>query len=113
MVTDMKRIIVMPMEAGRKVSIEVDDESGAPVTRGLSTGEIVNTVACTFETALEAVKPAALAVANRFRDFANAPETVEVEFGLRITGGAGVVIASVSTEAQFQVKLVWKQRPAS
>jgi hypothetical protein len=52
-------------------------------------------------------------VANKFRDFADAPEGVEVEFGLKFAGQAGAFIASASTEAQFRVKMVWKGKPAT
>jgi hypothetical protein len=63
--------------------------------------------------AIEAIKPAALAVAGKFRNFADAPEDVEVEFGLKFAGQAGAFIASASTEAQFRIKMVWKGKPAT
>jgi hypothetical protein len=109
----VKRLISFPLEAGGNVVIEVEDGGGAAVTRGLRPGELVETAGNSFEAALEAIKPAAVAVARKFRNFADAPEDVEVEFGLKFAGQAGAFIASASTEAQFRVKMVWKGKPAT
>jgi hypothetical protein len=108
----VKRLICYPLETGSSVMIEVEEETGV-VTRGLRPGDVVETVGNSFEAALEVIKPAAVAVASKFRNFADAPESVEVEFGLKFAGQAGAFIASASTEAQFRVKMVWKGKPAT
>jgi hypothetical protein len=109
----VKRLVSFPLEAGGNVLIEVDEEAGAAVTRGLRPSEVVDSVSNSFEAALDAIKPAAVAVASKFRNFVDAPEDVEVEFGLKFAGQAGAFIASASTEAQFRVKMVWKGKPAT
>jgi len=109
----VKRLISFPLEAGGNVLIEVEEESGATVTRALHPRDVVETVSNTFDAAIEAIKPAAVAVASKFRNFADAPEGVEVEFGLKFAGQAGAFIASASTEAQFRVKVVWKGKAAT
>ena len=109
----MKRLISFPLEAGGSVLIEVEEGAGATVTRGLHPGDVVETVSNTFDAAIEAIKPAAVAVAGRFRNFTDAPESVEVEFGLKFAGQAGAFIASASTEAQFRVKVMWKGKAAT
>ena len=38
------------------------------------------------------------------------PNTVEVDFGLKLTAGAGALVASASTEASFIVKLMWTHK---
>ena len=35
------------------------------------------------------------------------PETVEVEFGIKLAGEAGALIAKTSAEGHFAVKLSW------
>lgn len=110
----MKRLTSYPLAAGGNVLIEVEDGAGAPpVTRGLHTGDVIEMVGNGFDAAIEAIKPAAIAVANKLRNFADAPEDLEVEFGVKFTGQAGAVIASASTEAQFRIKMVWKGKPAA
>ena len=64
----VKRLISFPLEAGGNVLIEVEEEGGGPLTRGLHPSEVIETVGVTFEAALEAIKPAAIAVASKFRD---------------------------------------------
>jgi hypothetical protein len=107
----VRRLVFFPLESGGNVMIEVEDGTGDPVTRGLRPSEIIETVSTTFETAIEAVKPAAIAIANKLRNFADAPEDLEVEFGLKFAGQAGAFVAAASTEAQFRVKMVWKGKP--
>jgi hypothetical protein len=109
----VKRLISFPLEAGGNVLIEVEQEPGAAVTRGLHPGDVIETVGSSFETVLDAIKPAAVAVASKLRNFGDAPENLEVEFGLKFTGQAGAFIASASTEAQFRVRMVWKGKPAT
>ena len=111
----MKRLISFPLEAGGSVLIEAEAEAepGATVTRTLHPGDVIETARNTFETALEAIKPAVLAVASKLHSFPDVPESVEVEFGLKFAGQAGAFIASASTEAQFRVKVVWKGKAAA
>ena len=109
----VKRLISYPLASGGNVLIEVEEAAAGQVTRGLHPGEVIETVGNSFEAALEAIKPAAVAVASKFRNFIDAPEDIEVEFGLKFAGQAGAFIASASTEAQFRVKMVWKGKPAT
>ena len=108
----MKRVLSYPLEAGGSVLIEVDDDSGGGVTRGLRPDELAEKIGGSFEAALATVGPAALAVVSKVRNLADAPEGVEVEFGLKFGGQAGAFIASASTEAQFRIKMVWKRESA-
>jgi hypothetical protein len=101
------------IRSGKFGLIEVEEAPGGPVTRGLHPSEVIETVGNSFEAVIEAIKPAAVAVARKFRDFAGAPDDVEIEFGLKFAGQAGAFIASASTEAQFRVKMVWKGKPAA
>jgi hypothetical protein len=104
----VKRLISFPLESGGTVQVEVEEETGLPVTRGLHPADVVETVANSFEAALEPIKPAAIAVASVFRNITDAPDVVEVEFGVKLGGQAGAFIASASTEAQFRIKVVWQ-----
>jgi hypothetical protein len=109
----MKRLISFPLEAGGNIVVEVDEGAGGSVTRGLHPSDLIETVGNSFEAVIEAIRPAAVAVATKFRSFPDAPENLEVEFGLKFAGQAGAFIASASTEAQFRVKMVWKAKPAT
>jgi hypothetical protein len=93
----VKRVISYPLDAGGVGLIEMEDR-GATVTRGLHPAEVV--VETVVNISLEAIRPAAVTVASKFRNFADAPEDVEAEFGLKYAGQADAFIVSASTEAQ-------------
>jgi hypothetical protein len=71
----------------------------------------LETTSRSVQEALDAVvTPTARMVMNRLE--ALGPNNVELEFGLKISGKAGVVFASSEAEGHFTVKLSW-QRPRS
>jgi hypothetical protein len=65
-----------------------------------------------FQEALERVKPVADQLINKLRELASEPEHIEVEFGVKLSGEVGALIASTSTEANFTVKLSWSNTSA-
>src|SRR5215469_12685438 len=81
-------LISYPLDDGGRVLIEVEDDVKGSVRRGLHPGEIVETLGTKFETAIEAARPAALAVARNFCEFLDAPKDVDVEIGLKFSGQA-------------------------
>ncbi|KMS67134.1 hypothetical protein ACM01_43815 [Streptomyces viridochromogenes] len=90
---------------GARVVVEgVDDESGA---RLVSRGDGPDRATRTFENALDGVRAAADSALRVFRDGSLKPDTVELEFGVKLTAEAGAVIAKGSTEGHLVVKLSW------
>jgi len=53
------------------------------------------------------VTPAATAVINKFNSIGL--EKIEVEFGLKMSASAGVIIASAGMEANFKITLMWEK----
>lgn len=86
------------------VEVEADPDAGVvPISNG-----VLSDAPNTFQEALERVKPALQAVADALRDV-NHPDTIALEFGLKLTAATGVVIASAATEVTFKVTLSWKK----
>lgn len=84
--------------------VEPDPESGiVQVSR-----DVLKSAPTTFQDALERVKPAIQAISQTLRDI-NHPDTIALEFGLKLTAATGVVIASASTEVTFKVTLTWRR----
>lgn len=106
----MKRLIEFPLEDGSTIIVEVDEskvEDGlVPVSTKPSEVEKAKT---TFEAAVRKIRPVAECVINTLHDMPKRPDEIELEFGLKLNGKTGIYIASVGTEANFQVKLTWKQ----
>ncbi|WP_184760752.1 CU044_2847 family protein [Streptomyces griseoloalbus] len=101
----MDGLMQFTTEDGAAVVVEgVEDESGA---RLVSRGNGPAQAARTFESSLEGVRAAAESALRVFRDGALRPDTVELEFGVKLTAEAGAVIARGTAEGHLVVKLSW------
>ncbi|HEY9355289.1 MAG TPA: CU044_2847 family protein [Arthrobacter sp.] len=58
-----------------------------------------------LEDALASVRPAAIAVLEAMRELA--PEQMEIEFGVKLAGDAGAVIARNSADGHFILRMSW------
>ncbi|MFE4451656.1 CU044_2847 family protein [Streptomyces sp. NPDC056796] len=110
----MARVGNMQLGDGTAVRVELEgtgaEESGiGRVGRG---SELSRASAETLQEALAHVRPAVEAVARSVRDMAQPPDTVSVEFGIKLSAEAGVVVARTAGEANFAVTLEWnRDRP--
>ncbi|MFI2199871.1 CU044_2847 family protein [Streptomyces sp. NPDC020192] len=102
----MSRLVEFTTEDGAVVRVETADGAGGnrPVSRGEDT---VDRAARTFEDALDHVRAAAHAALRVFRDGSLRPDSVELEFGVKLTAEAGAVIAKGTAEGQLVVRLSW------
>jgi hypothetical protein len=107
----MKHLIEFPLEDGSSILVEVDEaESAGGVVRAARPGEIAEKAGQTFEAAIDKVKPAAAAIIDKIRSLHDAPDEVEVQFGLKLNATAGAVVASAAMEANYSVTLKWKKK---
>ena len=58
---------------------------------------------------IKAVRPVASTIVGELRSGDRSPDTITVEFGLKLTFSAGAVIASSSGEGTFQITLTWEK----
>jgi hypothetical protein len=111
----VKEVIEFALDDDRTIPVEVE-QTGYDWTkisaRGGRLGRDDKGMPRSFSDALERVRPMAEQLVDRLRDMAAEPETIEVEFGIKLSGAVGALIASTSTEANFTVKLGWKNKPA-
>lgn len=93
------------------VVVEVDsrDPGFRSVSRRGEGGEI-HDVEGRFESALGNVRGAAMSALRTFRDRALDPDTIELEFGVKLSAAAGAVIAKTAAEGHLMVKLTWSRR---
>jgi hypothetical protein len=107
----MKQLAEFSLQDGSSVLVEVERaEFDGNVRRGSSTTQLVEKAQDTFEAALERIRPAAEVLIGKLRGLSQAPDSVQIEFGLKLSASAGAVIASAATEANFKVSLTWKRR---
>ncbi|MGC9437643.1 CU044_2847 family protein [Streptomyces sp. WG5] len=105
----MDGLVEFKTEDGVRVVVEgVEDEDGA---RLVSRGDGPAQAARTFEGSLEGVRAAAESALRVFRDGSLRPDSVELEFGVKLSAEAGAVIAKGSAEGHLVVRLNWSPEP--
>ena len=110
----MKRLVEFQLDQGGSVLIEVDEPPAGPVTRGLGRdpASLVEEADKTFEDAIAAVTPAARSLISRLRPMDDAPDEINIQFGLQLSAQMGAFIASVAGQANFTVSLTWHRGTA-
>ena len=105
----MKRYVEFPLEDGGTILVEVDEPEIGGTRRVSRDNDVPERAQVTFEEAVGRVRPAAETIIRRLRDLADPPDQVGVEFGLKLSGTAGAIIASAGVEANYKVTLTWKR----
>lgn len=106
----VKRLIEYPLKDGSSVMVEVDEPAEGGVERAARPGEMIEKAKQDFETVLERIKPIAAAVITALRDLSESPNEIGVEFGVKLSVAAGVVLASAGAEANYKVTLKWVRK---
>jgi hypothetical protein len=103
-------LMEVPLDDGEnRLVVEVDPRD-VPQDLDLAApkpGEIHEKAQMSLESAFENIGPGMRALVDKVR--AISPDEVTVEFGLKLAGQAGLVVARGTAEVNFVVKLTWKQ----
>ncbi|MFE2043533.1 CU044_2847 family protein [Streptomyces sp. NPDC059477] len=101
----MDSLVEFKTEDGALIVVEgADDDPGA---RLVARGDKPAQAARTFEGALSGVRAAAESALRVFRDGSLQPDSVELEFGVKLSAETGAVIAKGAAEGHLIVKLTW------
>ena len=103
----MKRLIEFPLEDGSSIMVEVDEPEGTGIVRASLGSDAIEKAHLTLEKSLERVRPAAQYLVAQLRKLHDAPDEIEVSFGLKLSAESGVILASASMEANYTVSLKW------
>jgi hypothetical protein len=98
-------VVEFPSEYG-PILVEIEGSLGGALPAA-STGQIAGKASQAFTDAVAGIKPIAKAVLAQLADLG--PAEAAVEFGIKISANAGVVLASVASEGHCLVKLSWKK----
>ena len=112
----MSQLVKMDLADGGSVFVEVDDavaDSGGPVTRGGRAEGLVTDAGATLESALDQLGPVVKGVVTRLRESADWPDEVTVEFSIKLSADANVIIARTAGEANFKISMHWARREGS
>ncbi|MGW0764521.1 CU044_2847 family protein [Streptomyces sp. NPDC002676] len=111
----MSRLVEFETEDGAFVVVETAEPATGTrlVARGEGGEGPAAQTARTFEGALAGVRSAAQSALRVFRDGALRPDSVELEFGVKLTAEAGAIIAKGAAEGQLVVRLGWSAQRAA
>jgi len=137
----MQRIAIFTTDDGGEVAIQVTDEAlleateaaseaatggvpGVPPgltvrgipsdslpTRGIASGRLVERTQQSLDEVLAHARPAVTALVRQVRGQDEAPDELEVEFGIQISLEVGAYIAAASSTANFRVTMRWLAHP--
>ncbi|WP_079170939.1 MULTISPECIES: CU044_2847 family protein [unclassified Streptomyces] len=103
----MAQLITMAVdEDGERTAVfEVDDGLGLPLPERVPAEGPVARGQASLQEALERLQPALSEVTRSVRRLG--PDRMEIEFGLKMGGETGVIVARGTAEVNFAVRLVW------
>jgi hypothetical protein len=107
----MNNLMEFTTEDGAVVTVEATDAAGGTRLVSNNQGGPAAQVARTFEATLDGVRAATLSALRVFRDGSLRPDSVELEFGVKLTAEAGAIIAKGAGEGQLVVRLAWTSAP--
>ena len=105
----MAFLVSLPVEAGSEdiLVVEVDrSEISEDLVLASEPGKVIVRAQVTLEEALEKLKPSLHKVVHLLKDLS--PDQTVVEFGLKVGGETGVIIAKGTAEVNFKVTMSWE-----
>ena len=127
----MQRIAIFTTDDGSEVAIQVADDGLLPgtsdgtadarhegltvrgipdgqlSTRGIPSGRLVERTQQSLDEVLAHARPAVSALLRQVREQEDAPDELEVEFGIQVSLEVGAYIAAASSTANFRVTMRW------
>ncbi|MEU3344312.1 CU044_2847 family protein [Streptomyces sp. NPDC006700] len=105
----MPQVVSVPLDSGEDLRIEVDmrDENGW--TRAGRAQDAADAVSRTLQDALAPIRPGMQAIVDHLRGGVAPPDSIKLEFGIKFSADAGVVVARTAAEANFSVVVEWNR----
>lgn len=102
----MTHLVELELAEGGSVLVEVEPPTPGQVTRG-TPGEVVTKAGGNLAEVLSRVGPAVEDLVSGLRSGVLRPDEVEVEFAVKLSSDANVIIARTGGEANFRIQLRW------
>lgn len=104
----MSPLIEFAGPTGQPILVEVD--TAGPTTRGARRDDIVTASGQRLEHVLGGIGPVISGIVSQLRETTQWPNEVEVEFSVKLSTDANVIIARAGGEANFRILLRWSQK---
>lgn len=107
----MALLLGIPVETGSEeiLEVEVDRRDVANelvLAAAPEPGKIIAHAKVTLEEALEKLKPSLKKIDHMLKELS--PNETELEFGLKLGGETGVIVAKGTAEVNFVIRLTWR-----
>jgi len=109
----MTRLVEFPLEDGSTMMVEVAESEQEGLQRVSRGGDIILRAQVTLENSLDKIKPAAQGIVEKLRSLHDAPDQIEVQFGINLSAECGAVLAAAGVVANYSVKLMWTKEKVS
>ncbi|MFB7253982.1 CU044_2847 family protein [Streptomyces nojiriensis] len=94
------------------VLVEVVETGEDGLVRVARPGQVMARASRSLGEMVTGIRPVAQSFVDGFRGMAQAPDELNLEFGLSISAEADVVISSTAAEANFKISLTWTRSPS-
>jgi hypothetical protein len=108
----VSRVVEVPLADGGSILVEVDEPMDGPVVRGRGAAGPLPSLAEPLEQVLAGLGPTTRALLSQVRSLTDSPHEIEVEFAVKLTADARIVIARAGGEANFRIALKWARPDA-
>ncbi|MFG3103196.1 CU044_2847 family protein [Streptomyces sp. NPDC048182] len=107
----MAEVVSFALPDGGRVLVEPADEEAAYGLQEISVSgsTVVRRAREGFDEALDGIRRMAAEAHARITALDVAPDRLELEFGVKLSGEAGAVLAKATTEAHLVVRAVWER----
>jgi hypothetical protein len=102
----------VPLESGEFIVAEVDRldiPGGDVVLAAPEPGKALAEVHAKLDVGLRRIRPAVTELVEALKD--SRPDSIGVEFGVKIGGETGVILAKGTAEVNFKICMEWKRSP--
>jgi len=99
------RVVTYQLDPETTVQFEIEPPQGPYDFEPAGPDQIVGQVRAAVEPAVRAAQ----VVLEKAKQMA--PKTVEVKFGIKVSGTANWIVAKTATEGNFEVTLTWEPGP--
>src|SRR5262245_28695589 len=104
----MGRLLELDVADGGSILVEVD-EPEERLTRGGRPGEVITKAGETLEEVLGQLGPVVQGIVSQIRANAEWPDEVQIEFAVKLSADANVIVARSGAEANFRIALTWSR----
>lgn len=105
----MPQVLELPLGDGGVLLVEATDDD-VVLDRAGRGSAVVHEASETLRDALDRLRPAMTTILNGIREQAEPPDRVSLQFGIKVSAAAGVVVAQAASEANFTVTVEWGAR---